>query len=249
MTTTTHRTHGFRRLRGLIEGWFSGWVRDREGNHPRAVYERAIDERRRQYGELKHAVAGILYMRNKIEAEMAETKLEVEKLNRDLERAVRRGLDEVAIELIQQKEHLIEELDRYQQELDQIVSEVESAKANLIRFRSEIHGLEREKVRMLASLANARVRRRIQSALEGLSTEAEVAALENVRAEVARLRLEGRLDQELRADDVVRRQVRALRDEARTEGARRELEALKRRLTGAPELREAEPRVTVEAAG
>ena len=48
------------------------WMRDREEDNPRAVYENAIQERVTQYRELKEAVAGILYMRNKLEAELEE---------------------------------------------------------------------------------------------------------------------------------------------------------------------------------
>ncbi len=60
------------RLRNLLRGMFAIWIRDSETQNPRAVYEQAIDERTRQYRELKEAVAGILYMRNKLEAEITE---------------------------------------------------------------------------------------------------------------------------------------------------------------------------------
>ncbi len=59
-----------RRIRNLIHGLLATWVRDREGESPRAVYERAIAERTRQYGELKRAVAGVIYMLNKLESEI-----------------------------------------------------------------------------------------------------------------------------------------------------------------------------------
>ena len=57
------------RLRSLIGGLFGSWVREREQQSPEVVYEQAIGERVRQYRELKEAVAGILYMRNKLEQE------------------------------------------------------------------------------------------------------------------------------------------------------------------------------------
>ena len=67
------RPQGFLgRLRRLLRGIFSIWVRDREHENPEAVYEQAISERTRQYRELKQAVAGILYMRTKLEAEITE---------------------------------------------------------------------------------------------------------------------------------------------------------------------------------
>ena len=43
----------------------------------------------------------------------------------------------------------------------------EEAKANLVRFRDEIRSLVREKGRMLATLATANARRRMQEAIEG----------------------------------------------------------------------------------
>ena len=60
----------FARLRNLVRGMFAVWLRDSEVQNPRAIYEQAIQERANQYRQLKEAVAGILYMRNKLEAEI-----------------------------------------------------------------------------------------------------------------------------------------------------------------------------------
>ena len=105
--------------------------------------------------------------------------------------------------------------------------EAEEAKANLVRFREEIRSLVREKSRMLATLANAQARRRIHEALEGLSVDAEMKALETVREHIARISTEGRLEREI-GDDGLRTRLRAIRDDARDEAARRELDELKR---------------------
>ena len=224
----------FGRLSGLLTGLLTSWIGDRENGQPRAVYEQAIRERRRQYAELKQGVAGILYMRNKLEAELGERRKELAVLKADTERAVRGGFDDLALELIGQKDQMLDELERTQKELDEVVTEAGTAKGNLMRFRSEIHSLEREKVRMLAVLANARARRRIQEAIDGLSLDADMEALENVREQIARLRTEGTLDRELGAESGLRQRVRALHEEARTEAARGELEELKRRLRPLP---------------
>ena len=88
------RPRGFlARLGRLLRGGFAGWVRDREERNPRAVYELAIDERVRQYAELKKAVAGILYMRNKLEAEIDERRAEAARLGDDVSRVIRRADD------------------------------------------------------------------------------------------------------------------------------------------------------------
>jgi phage shock protein A len=193
------------------------------------VYEQAIAERTEQYAELKQAVAGILYMRNKLTGEIEERRSELARTHDDIRRAVQRGEDEVAIALISHRHAIIEDLERTEKELEQIRQEVDTAKTNLVRFRNEIRTLEREKVHMLARLANARARRKVQEAFDGLSLDTEMRALEQVREHIAQLDTEGRLDQEL-GDEGFDSRVRAVRHEARREAAKSELEELKSRL-------------------
>jgi phage shock protein A len=227
---TREREHGLiGRLRSLVRGMFASWIRDSERQNPRAVYEQAIDERTRQYRALKEAVAGILYMRNKLEAEIGERRAEIARLCDDVRRSVRRGEDEVSVRLIAHKQTRMDDLERAERELGSLRAEAEEAKANLLRFRDEIRALAHEKGRMLATLANAQARRRMQEALEGLSVDAEMKAIESVREYVARISTEGTLDREL-GDDGLRRRLRQVRDEVREESARRELEQLKREL-------------------
>jgi phage shock protein A len=212
-----------------MRGLFGGWIRDRENRSPQAVYEQAIEERVRQYAQLKQAVAGILYMRNKLEAEMRERRHDLSRARDLIKRAVERGDDQLALRLIEQKDSLINDLERGQHELAEVGSEVETAKGNLVKFRGEIRSLEHEKVRILAQLANAHARKRIQDAIDGLSVESDMKALENVREHVARLRAEGTIDREL-GDEGLQTRVRAIREEARNEAARLELAEIKRRL-------------------
>lgn len=220
------------RLRSLVRGLFSMWVRDREHESPEVVYEQAIAERVRQYRELKSAVAGILYMRNRLESEINERRAEIARLHDDVRRAVRSGKDEVSLSLIAQKQALFEDLERAEEELQGVRVQAEEAKGNLVRFREEIRALVREKGRMLATLANAKARRRLQVAIEGLSVDAEMDALENVREHISRVAMEGQLTKELGDDgDALRHRLREFRNEARREAARTELEQLKREAT------------------
>jgi hypothetical protein len=53
-------------------------------------------------------------------------------------------------------------------------------------------------------------------------------ALESVRGEIERMKAESRIDVDM--DSGLEKRVRAIRDEARLEAARRELDELKRRL-------------------
>ena len=217
----------FARLRSLVTGIFQRWVREREHESPEVVYEQAIGERVRQYRELKSAVAGILYLRAKLENEIAERRADIARLHDDARRAVRRNQDDISLTLIAQKQQLFEELERAEEELCVVKDQAEEAKANLVRFREEIRSLVREKGRMLATLANAKARRRLQVAIEGLSTDAELDALEGVREYVTRLTMEGDVDHEL-GDTGLRSRLREFRDEARMKSAQSELEQLKK---------------------
>ena len=223
-----HRSEGFiARLRSLVSGLFRRWVRDREHQSPEVVYEQAIGERVRQYRELKSAVAGILYLRAKLESEIGDRRAEIARLHDDARRAVRRNQDDISLTLIAQKQQLFEELERAEEELAAVREQAEEAKGNLVRFREEIRSLVREKGRMLATLANAKARRRLQVAIEGLSTDAELDALEGVREYVTRLTMEGDIDKEL-GDTGLRTRLREFRDEARMQSARNELDQMKR---------------------
>jgi len=219
----------FARLRNLVRGTFALWIRDGERGHPRAVYEQAIEERTRQYHELKQAVAGILFMRNKLEAEISERRAEIARLHEDVRRAVRSGQDEFSVALIAQKHGLLGDLERAEREQEALRDEAEDAKQNLLRFRHEIRSLVQEKGRTLATLANAQARRRLHAAIDGLSIDAEMKALESVREHVARIATEGSLEREL-GDEPLRSRLRRIRDDARDEAARRELAELKREL-------------------
>jgi phage shock protein A len=227
--STTRRGGMMFRMKSLVTGVFSLWVRDRESDHPEAVYAQAIEERRRQYAELKQAVAGILYMRNRLEGEIRDRRAELGRLSADVARAVNRADDTGALTLIAHKQTLVEDLERSEHELEAIQLETTTAKENLVRFRDEIRTLEREKLRMLATLANAKARKRIQEAFEGFSVEHEMRALEGVREHVARMVAEGTLEREVDGRSV-EPTLRSYRDEARVDAARRELEEIKRRL-------------------
>jgi len=231
--TTTHRPGFFARLFGFLSGWATHWIRGREENNPQAVFENAISARVGQYRELKEAVAGILYMRNKLEGEIEDRRAELSRTLEDIRRAVGRGEDEVALTLIAHKQALIEEIDRAESEFETLKLEAEEAKTNLVRFREEIRSLEREKGRIVATLANAKARRRMQEAIEGLSVDADMRALESVRGHVARITTEGQLDRELGEDDILKGKLREIRQDASKEAAREELDQLKRQMSGA----------------
>lgn len=218
------------RVRNFLSAWLTGWVRDREQQNPREIYEQAIHGRLRRYAELKEAVAGILYLRNKLEAEIRDRHAEIGRLSADAERAVKRSDESLAVAIVTHRHELVEDLARAEQELEGLRNEADAAKENLLHFREEIRTLEREKGRALAVWASARMRRQVRAAIDGISVDADVRALEGVREHVAKLSTEAHLDGELARGTELRTRLAEIRGEARHEAARREVEEIKRRV-------------------
>lgn len=228
------------RLFHYVSTRLHGWVRDREHANPQDVYEQAIRGRLARYAELKEAVAGILYLRNKLEAEIRDRRGEIARLGSDAERAVRRGDESLAVAIVTHRHELESDLARAEGELEGLRNEADAAKDNLLHFREEIRTLEREKGRALAVWAGARMRRQVRAAIDGISVDADVRALEGVREHVAKLATEAHLDVELARGTELGVRLAEIRGEARNEAARQEVEAIKQRLRPALAAAEAE---------
>src|SRR5262249_24727693 len=158
------------RVRNLVRGLLARWIGRREHRNPEAVYEAAIEERLAHYATLRAAAAGVLYMRSKLTKELELKSGEHARVQRQLPAAVDHA---VAVALIGRRDLLGQDIERVSGELRQLTEEAEAAKTNLVTFHNEIARLREEKVRMLARLANARARLRLQEALNGLSPDAD----------------------------------------------------------------------------
>ncbi len=217
----------FKRMMGLLRGRLRQWVGTREKHNPDAVYEEAIADRLSQYERLREAAAGILYMRSKLAKELDLKSAEVRRVSSQLAVAVDGDEDDVALALIQRRDHLNSEIDRLTGELNDVSSEAEVAKKNLASFHEEITRLRDEKTRMMARLANAQARLRFQSTLSGLSPEADIQALEAVREHVHKVMTQAQMGRELGDADLEHR-LNAVRDAEADAAARAQLQELKR---------------------
>lgn len=215
------------RLVNLVRGTLANWMGGREQKNPAAVYEAAIQERLAQYVTLREAAAGVLYMRSKLAREVELKSAALKGLNRELDYAVDHDLDDVALALIGRREALSAEVKRVTEELADLNREAEAAKRNLIAFQGEVARLRDEKARTLARLANAKARLRLQETIKGLSPDADIQALEEVRAHVERLVAEAQVSREVN-DAELEKKLEGIREAEATTAARAQLEELKR---------------------
>ena len=215
------------RLTNLVRGSLTHWMGHRERRNPAAVYEAAIQARLEQYAKLREAAAGVLYMRSKLASEMELKAQALRTLNRQIDTAVEKDEDDVAVVLIGQRRALKAEVDRLSEELAALNGEAEIAKKNLVAFQGDVARLREEKVHAMARLANASARLRLQETMKGLTPDADIQALEEVRAHIERLSAEVEVSQEV-ADADLSKRIDKVREAEATGAARAELEEIKR---------------------
>jgi phage shock protein A len=215
------------RFANLVRGTLANWIGSRERKNPGAVYEAAIQARLEQYGQLREAAAGVIYMRSKLAKEVEAKTRELKLVARQLEIAVERDQDDAAIALIVRRDALQADVARVTRDLDELTAEAEAAKKNLVAFQQEVVRLRDEKHRALARLANAKARLRLQETLKGLAPEADIQALEDVRAYVDRLVAEVNVSREV-GDVELAKKLETIREAEAAAAARAQLDELKR---------------------
>lgn len=217
----------FARVANLWQGFLSLWITDVEKRHPEIAYQNAIDSMIGKYEKLKLATSAILRRREDISARLEAAKRELAAVSTDLEVALGTNQDKLAVVLIQKKNALEASVRDLGAEIEQAKTEAEEAKDSLLQVKSEIQKLKDEKDRMLAQMASAEARNKIQSQLEGLSVDAEVRALDNVREHIRNTVAQAKLGQELRDSDVDV-QLAKLRQSSGAITAQQQLEEMKK---------------------
>jgi phage shock protein A len=182
-----------------------------------------------KYAKLKRATAAIIRRRDEINERYATQSKELGEVGSDLEVAVQTAKDDLALILIQKKNQLEKEVAELKANLETAGHDAESAKASLLQVQAEIKKLQAEKDNMLAKMESAKARIRIQEQLDGLSVDAEVKALENVRSHIKNTIAEANLGQEI-AESSLDQKLKALRAQTGEVTARSQLDEMKAKL-------------------
>lgn len=217
----------FSRLANLVRGFLSLFVTGLEQQHPEIAYENAINTMIAKYNKLKNATAGLIRLREDAADRLQKAQGQQKELAAMLEQAMATGQDDLAVELIERKDAVEAEIASMQAELEGAEKDVDTAKTALTEVKGEIGKLKAEKDRMLAKMQSAQARTRINDQLEGLSVDAELRALENVRTGIKDTIAKAKLGDELRESDLDTR-LNALKASSSKATARAKLEAMKK---------------------
>jgi len=216
----------FSRLGNLWSGFISLWIADVEKRHPAIAYENAINGMIEKYARLKGATAAIIRRRDELEGRLGRAQAGLDQVRRDLEMALSTGQDDLALVVIEKKNALEADVAALTADMAQAKADADDAKSSLMAVKAEIQKLKAEKDRMLAQMSSAEARVAIQDQIEGLSVEAEIKALDNVREHIKNKVAQANLGKELRDTDLDVR-LQKLRQQSGSVTARSELEALK----------------------
>ena len=216
----------FSRLGNLWRGFISLWISDVEKQHPEIAYENAINSMVEKFTRLRAATAAIIRRREDVATRVQQATKDLAQTEAELGAALETNQDDLALVLLQKKNQLAADLADMKGELDSAQADADSAKNSLIGVQSEIRKLKSERDSMLAKMQSAQARLRIQQQLDGLSVEADVKALDNVREHIKNTIAEANLGSELAGTSLDAR-LATLRNQVGDVQARQQLAELK----------------------
>ncbi len=192
----------FARLANLWTGFLSIFISDVEKRHPEIAYENAINSMIEKYTDLKKHTAAIIRRREELEQRFTEKSRELAQTDADLQTAIETDQQELGMVLIQKQKALVGEVADLKNDLALAQKDADTAKTSLVQVQAEIKKLKSEKDQMLAKMASAQARMRVQEQLEGLSLDAEVRALDGVREHIKNTVAQANLGSELKETDL-----------------------------------------------
>ncbi len=216
----------FARLGNLWRGFLSLWISDVEKQHPEIAYENAINSMIEKYTKLKTATAAIIRRREEIDTRYQAATRELAQVEAQLAAAVESNQDDLSVLLIQKKNQLSQEIAELHVELDTAHKDADTAKSSLLTVQGEIRNLKAERDTMLAKMHSAQARIKIQEQLDGLSVDAEVKALDNVREHIKNTIAQANLGKEL-SESSLDAKLEAVRSQVGEAQAKQQLAELK----------------------
>ena len=216
----------FARIANLFKGFLSIFISDIEKEHPEIAYENAINSMVGKYSKLKAATAAIIRRREDIDERLKRATTDLAQTDAQLNAAIATGQDDLALILIQKKNQLASQAVELQGDMETARKDADDAKSSILQVQSEIKKLKAERDVMLARMQSAQARIKIQEQLEGLSVDAEVKALDNVREHIKNTIAQANLGKEL-ADTSLDSRLEALKTQAGDVQAKQQLAELK----------------------
>jgi len=143
------------RVVATAEAWLDAHAPGR-GPHARPDRD-PLRAGRRARAALREAAAGVLFLRNKLDAEQTERRVRMARACHALLRAARQGDDATALPLVAYRRVLRRRIEAAEAELAGLRTQAADASRHLVRLSREIHRLERLRARRRAAAGIGRM--------------------------------------------------------------------------------------------
>lgn len=193
------------RLFNLFRSALSIFIGDRERNNPELVYEQAISSLTQKHQQLRKAAASLIVRRDQLTAQEHTLRQELETTERQLEQALAIQDSELGGIIIQKQDLLKQQIQAVSSDLEVAVRDAEQIKQSLTEHQAEVSRIKTERDRNIARLRSAQARIQVSDQLEGLSVDADLKALENVRSHIEQTVGQANLNDELKSTDLDQR--------------------------------------------
>ncbi len=213
----------FDRLGNVLKGAVSARLSNLEKNNPEAVFAAAQEEGINRLKALERALADLLARRDAARRALSEREEESTQLGKALDP----DREEEALQILAQRQALDVQITALRGDVELYESKLAEGRASHDEMKASITALKKERDELLVRKANAEARIRAQETLSGLSEDADVRALSNVREHIDRLARNadpGMLDSEGRS---VRPTLAKLDAKTKEASARAQLDAMK----------------------
>jgi len=184
----------FDRIASVFKGRASNAMSKLESANPEAVYEAAIQERMKQYQEMKRAASELAVVRKRSQEEYAEKTRKLAEIDPMVQIAVESGEEEAALVLLEEKQNLTDRVATLETDIESLSTQVEETTSALRAFQVEVEKLRREKEQMVSRKANAEAQLQIQDTLSTVSTATSNQGLANVREQIERMAVDADLE-------------------------------------------------------
>lgn len=217
----------FVRMWKFVSGMLSLRIGNAEKGNPAIVFENAINALGEKYINLKHAASAVIARCITLEKRISDGKNQLCIIECDLEEALKREQDDVALVLIEHKQRMESELETLNVEFKESSEDAEDSKSSLGLLKTKIVSLRNERDTSIARLQSAEARLSVQKQLSESSMEVDLKALEGVRENINNKLAEIKLTKELGNSDIDTKMLKIRRDSSKVK-AKTTLEEMKR---------------------
>ena len=213
----------FDRLGNVIKGAVSARLSNLEKNNPEAVFAAAKEEGIERLKALEKALADLVRHRDAARRGVEEKEQESARLAHALDPE----REEEALQILAQRQALETQIAALKGDVELYESKLAEGRASHDAMKASIAALGKERDDLLVRKANAEARIKAQETLSGLSEDADVRALANVREHIDQLARNadpGMVDAEGKS---VRPALARLDAKTKEANARAQLEAMK----------------------